>query len=109
MHGNSNIKKKKPLILIGLFISEMFILIMGTEIFCKGFCFKNCNKCFSQSTKYIIIKANAICFGYKRMAIMRPELQDTKWVTSSCEKVTDLNICYKHVYSFIHSFTQYSV
>jgi len=66
-------------ILIGLFISEMFTLIMGSEIFCKGCSFKNCSKCFSQSTEHIIINVNAICFGYKRIAIIRPELQDTKW------------------------------
>jgi hypothetical protein len=29
------------IMLIGLFISEMFFLIMGREIFCNGICFKN--------------------------------------------------------------------
>ena len=65
--------------LIGLFIYETFNLIMRTEIFCKEFYFKNCNKRFSQSTKHTIIKANAIYFGYERIDIVRPELQNTYW------------------------------
>ena len=57
----------------------MFFLNYGYRNTFKGFCFKKYKKYFSHSTKYIFIKANATCFGYKMIVIIRPELQDTKW------------------------------
>jgi hypothetical protein len=55
-----------------------------------------------QSTQHIFNKNKATCFGYKRIAVIRPELQDAKkgfFFTSNW--VRDLKIYSKNVHMIL--------